>query len=64
MATCNLCPPGSRDVPDGEMAGHLRATHPEVDSDGTGKGDGSTIVGDVSLAPAGDAPESEGEWRS
>ncbi|MEU8662195.1 hypothetical protein, partial [Actinoplanes philippinensis] len=52
MATCNLCPPGARDIPDAEMAAHLRAVHPEVDADGTRKGDGSTIVGDVSLEPA------------
>ena len=55
MATCNLCPPGSRDIPDDEMAEHLRTVHPEVDSDGTAKSDNSRIVPDVA-ATAQDAP--------
>jgi len=45
MATCNLCPPGRRDVPDEEMAGHLRTVHPEVAADD------STIIPDVSMEP-------------
>jgi hypothetical protein len=63
MATCNLCPPEKRDVPDAEMAAHLSGFHPEVDADGTRKGDGSTIVRDSSLEPSADAPAEEGEWR-
>jgi len=47
VATCNLCPPGRRDVPDDEMAEHLRTAHPEVDEDGTLRGDDSTIIPDV-----------------
>ena len=47
MATCNLCPPGSRDVPYEQMAQQLRDAHPEGDADGTRKGDDSTIVQDV-----------------
>jgi len=52
MATCNLCPPGSRDVPDGAMAEHLRSVHPEVDADGSSTTDDSTIIHDSSLGPA------------
>ncbi|GIE82383.1 hypothetical protein Aph02nite_83330 [Actinoplanes philippinensis] len=68
MATCNLCPPDARDIPDAEMAAHLRAVHPEVDADGTRKGDGSTIVRDASLEPASSPASSspsaeEGDWR-
>ncbi|MEV4347115.1 hypothetical protein AB0J83_21880 [Actinoplanes sp. NPDC049596] len=44
MATCNLCPPESREVPDDEMAAHLKAVHPEVDDDGTRRSDDSAIV--------------------
>jgi hypothetical protein len=47
MATCNLCPPGNREVPDDEMADHLRTAHPEVDEDGTEKSDDSRIVRDA-----------------
>lgn len=57
MATCNLCPPGRRDVPDSEMGDHLRTVHPEVDTDGTRRSDGSTIVSDSSLGPAAEVPE-------
>ncbi|MFD0525236.1 hypothetical protein [Paractinoplanes durhamensis] len=51
MATCNLCPPGSRDVPDDEMAAHLRTTHPDVDADGTQKSDDSRIIHDAAAGP-------------
>jgi hypothetical protein len=61
MATCNLCPPGAREVPDPEMAAHLRSVHPEVDADGTRRGDASRIVPDNAEAAA---PPEEGEWRS
>jgi hypothetical protein len=54
MATCNLCPPGRRDVPDDEMAGHLRTEHPQVAPDGTRASDASTIVRDSSTDPAPD----------
>jgi hypothetical protein len=64
MANCNLCPPGSRAVPDERMAEHLRSAHPEVDADGTRKGDDSTIVGDMSLGPAGDGAPGDREWHS
>ena len=60
MATCNLCPPGARDIPDAEMRDHLRTTHPEVATDGTHKTDNSTIVDDVSLAPT----PHEDDWHS
>ncbi|MEV4277417.1 hypothetical protein [Actinoplanes xinjiangensis] len=63
MATCNLCPPGQRDIPDPEMPAHLREVHPDVAADGTRAGDGSTIVHDASLEPSADAPAEEGEWR-
>jgi hypothetical protein len=56
MATCNLCPPGNRDIPDAEMAGHLREAHPGVDTDGTSKSDDSTIVSDASLGPVESGP--------
>ncbi|GIF16015.1 hypothetical protein [Actinoplanes teichomyceticus] len=46
MATCNLCPPGRRDIPDGEIDEHRRTAHPEVAADGTRKTDGSRIVAD------------------
>ncbi|MEV0898938.1 hypothetical protein [Actinoplanes sp. NPDC049802] len=59
MATCNLCPPGRRDVPDDEMAGHLRTEHPEVAEDGTTRSDGSTIVRDGSLEPVSPSED----WR-
>lgn len=55
MATCNLCPQGSRDVPDEEMAEHLRTSHPEAGSDG------STIVQDASLEPVTESPSGGGE---
>jgi hypothetical protein len=45
------------------MAAHLRSVHPDVDADGTRKGDGSTILRDASLEPSADAPAEEGEWR-
>jgi hypothetical protein len=61
MATCNLCPPGSRDVPDDEMAGHLREAHPDVDADGTAKSDESTIVSDASLGPVDAGPPDPGD---
>ncbi|GAA0559311.1 hypothetical protein GCM10010172_47960 [Paractinoplanes ferrugineus] len=51
MATCNLCPPDNREVADDEMADHLRTVHPEVEPDGTGRTDDSTIVRDASLEP-------------
>ncbi|GIM88296.1 hypothetical protein [Paractinoplanes toevensis] len=47
MATCNLCPPGHRDIPDDQMTEHLRTEHPEVDEDGTHRSDDSTIVPDA-----------------
>jgi hypothetical protein len=63
MATCNLCPPGSRDIPDDRMADHLRSAHPDVDTDGTRRSDGSTISGDASPAPAdADAPDPDDRW--
>jgi hypothetical protein len=63
MATCNLCPPGSRDIPDDRMAEHLRSTHPDVDTDGTRRTDGSTIVSDASLGPVdADAPDPDDRW--
>jgi hypothetical protein len=63
MATCNLCPPGSRDIPDDRMAEHLRSTHPDVDTDGTRRTDGSTIVSDASLGPVdADAPDLDDRW--
>ncbi|WP_160165857.1 hypothetical protein [Actinoplanes sp. OR16] len=52
MATCNLCPPGRREHPEDEMAEHLRTAHPEVDEDGTRKGDDSSIVTGTSLESA------------
>jgi hypothetical protein len=55
VATCNLCPPGSRDIPDAEMERHLRTVHPEVDADGTAKDDHSRIVPDMA-ATAQDTP--------
>jgi hypothetical protein len=64
MATCNLCPPGSREVPDEEMAAHLHTTHPEVDTDGTHRTDDSTILRDASLEPTPETPSGTGEWRS
>jgi hypothetical protein len=63
MATCNLCPPGERDIPDDEMAAHLRTRHPEIDADGTRKADGSTIVHDASLEPVADHSPGAGNWR-
>ena len=59
MANCNLCPPGSRSVPDDEMDEHLRTAHPEVADDGTSESDNSTIVHDSSLEP----PTEQGAWR-
>ncbi|MET3424450.1 hypothetical protein BJ973_003662 [Actinoplanes tereljensis] len=50
MATCNLCPPDRRDVPDDRMAEHLRTAHPEVDKDGTHRSDDSTIIPDAADA--------------
>lgn len=64
MATCNLCPPGSRDVPDAEMEEHLLAAHPEVGSDGTDRGDDSRIVRDSSLAPGPAEEPGAGEWHA
>jgi hypothetical protein len=61
MATCNLCP-GSPQIPDDEMAGHLHDVHPEVAADGTRKSDDSAIVQDSALAP--DPDPGTGEWRS
>jgi hypothetical protein len=58
MATCNLCPPGKRDVPDEKMAGHLRTVHPEV------RADGSTVLPDVSLEPPAAVRPGEGDWQS
>jgi hypothetical protein len=63
MATCNLCPPGSRDIPDEEMAEHLRSAHPGVDRDGTHREDGSTIIHDYSLEPAAGSDPGSNEWR-
>jgi hypothetical protein len=60
MATCNLCPPGHRDVPDDEMADHLRTAHPEVDADGTARTDDSRIVPEASPEP----PAATDDWRS
>jgi hypothetical protein len=47
MATCNLCPPAERDIPDEAMAEHLRTVHPDVETDGTRKSDNSRIVHDI-----------------
>jgi predicted RNA polymerase sigma factor len=55
MADCNLCPPGARDIPDDEMAEHLRTAHPEVDQDGTRRSDASTIVPGTDLGPGPEA---------
>ncbi|HEY0000266.1 MAG TPA: hypothetical protein VGB74_07415 [Actinoplanes sp.] len=64
MATCNLCPPGSRDVPDDEMAEHLRAAHPQVAEDGTLRSDDSTIVQDAAPGPATEGQPGAEQWRS
>ncbi|MGK5680092.1 hypothetical protein [Actinoplanes sp. URMC 104] len=63
MATCNLCPPGSRDVPDAEMDGHLRMAHPEVGGEGTYETGGDTIVQDASLEPVAEREPGTGEWH-
>ena len=63
MANCNLCPPGSRSVPDDEMDEHLRTVHPEVADDGTSEADNSTIVRDASLEPAAEEHAEKSEWR-
>jgi hypothetical protein len=61
VATCDLCPPGHRDVPDDEMPEHLRTVHPpdahRLDVDG------STIVQDSSLEPDVDHGPGDQEWR-
>jgi hypothetical protein len=57
MATCNLCPPGSRDVPDDEMEEHLRTSHPEVAEEN------STVISDVSLEPVPDHDPGASDWR-
>jgi hypothetical protein len=45
------------------MAEHLRSTHPDVDTDGTRRTDGSTIVSDASLGPVdADAPDLDDRW--
>jgi hypothetical protein len=63
-ATCNLCPPGRRDVADDAMAEHLRTVHPEAARDVAADAPGSTIVQDASLEPVTEhAPRPE-EWRS
>lgn len=62
MATCNLCS-GSPQLPDGEMADHLRTVHPEVATDGTRRSDDSTIVRDSAQAPDPDETGA-GDWRS
>lgn len=54
MAHCNLCPQGSREVPDDEMAAHLRTAHPEVAADGTAKSDDSRIVPSTTPEPIPD----------
>ncbi|WP_433306032.1 hypothetical protein ACQP2F_19690 [Actinoplanes sp. CA-030573] len=63
MATCNLCPPGSRDVLDTEMEEHLSTVHPEVEPDGTDRSDDSSIVRDSSLAPGPAAEPGASEWH-
>ena len=63
MATCNLCPPGSREVPDEEMTGHLHTAHPGVADDGTRQSDDSTIVPGTPLGPGPDARTEPGEWH-
>jgi hypothetical protein len=62
MATCNLCP-GSPQLPDDEMADHLRTAHPDVAEDGTSRSDDSAIVRDSSLAPDPDETRAS-DWRS
>lgn len=59
MATCNLCPPGSREVPDEAMAEHLHVVHPGVADDGTRESDDSTIVPG---APPEPGPADRAEW--
>ncbi|WP_433796063.1 hypothetical protein [Actinoplanes sp. CA-252034] len=63
MATCNLCPPEDRDVPDERMADHLRTAHPEVAADGTDEHDGSSIVQDVALEPTTTDASPSSEWH-
>jgi hypothetical protein len=63
MATCNLCPPESREVPDERMAEHLHTAHPGVAGDGTRRSDDSTIVPSTSLEPGPDARTEPGEWH-
>jgi len=63
MATCNLCPPDSRDVPDEEMDDHRRVAHPESGEDGTLQVGGSTIVRDLSTGPIPDGGSEAGEWH-
>jgi hypothetical protein len=60
MATCNLCPPGSREVPDEGMSEHLHTVHPEVAEDGTRESDRSRIVPSTSPEPG---PVDRPEWR-
>ena len=64
MGTCNLCPAGSREVPDDAMAEHLRDAHPQAAEDGTLRSDGSTIVQDATLGPVADHQPGSEEWRS
>jgi hypothetical protein len=63
MATCNLCPPESREVPDEAMADHLHTVHPDVADDGTRESDGSTIEPTASLEPAPADRTGTGEWH-
>ncbi len=49
------------DVPDDEMAEHLRARHPDVGADGASKRDRSTIEHEAELGPDEDDPNGPGQ---
>jgi hypothetical protein len=68
MATCSLCPPGSRDIAGREMDEHRRTVHSESvhsqsGEDGTLQVGGSTIVRDASDDTAAEVDGEDGEWH-
>ena len=63
MAICELCPPDSRDIPENEMAEHLRALHPELREEGALRLGESTILRDTSVDPGLDSGTGLGDWH-
>ncbi|MDY7084194.1 MAG: hypothetical protein SYR96_03720 [Actinomycetota bacterium] len=60
MATCDLC---HEDVPDSDLADHVRNTHPHAADEGIYESDGSVIVQDAALEPLAEYDPKHATWQ-